>query len=431
MEFRYEGDLLSYMNIRYSNDRGIMLFGLFSVLGDGAELYIEGELIKGDLVIPKEAEALDLTSFSGYSHIETLGFETGSRCTRLDIRGCAGLKRIVMPEGIVYFMCSSNHELEYVYLPSTVDHIPSHAFSSCNKLETVEISEDAVITSIGAEAFSYCKSLKSFVLPLGSDVKSIGQSAFRSCYVFDFIYIPGKNLESVASNAFDYNTVVVFESVPTDGWSYTEYGEDHIGVRPDELITDGDVVYVVRDGSLVLVRYVGNGKNVTVPESLTFGGSKIKVTKIGYKAFYYNDTLEEIRFSENSVIERIDDYAINNCSKLRYLIIPASVKSIGNSAIRCGSVRYLAFDEGSVLESLDENAISSGADGSDIVLPATLIFVGQNALSSADVIYLNVEELPDGFADDWTYANEIYFKGQWAYDSAKIPRPIVEEGGEG
>ena len=430
MEVRYEGDLLSYLDVRYINDRNIILFGLFSVLGDGAELYIEDELIKGDLVIPQEAELLSSVSFSGYSHIETLQFESGSKCTRLDIRGCAGLKRIVMPEGIVYFMCSNNNKLEYVYLPSTVDYIPSYAFISCNELETVEISEGAVITAIGVEAFSYCKSLKSFVLPLGSDVKSIGESAFRSCYVFDFIYIPGKNLESVASNAFDYNTVVVFESVPTDGWSYTEYGEDHTGVSPDELIADDNVVYVIRDGSLVLVRYLGDDKKITVPESLTIGESEIKVTKIGYKAFYYNETLEEIRFSENSAIEKIDDYAINNCSKLRYLIIPASVKSIGNSAIRCGSIRYLAFDEGSVLESLDENAISSGADGSDIVLPATLIFVGRNALSSADVIYLNVEELPDGFADDWTYAYEIYFKGQWTYDSAKIPRPIVEEGGE-
>ena len=430
MEFRYEGDLLSYMNIRYSNDKGIIMFGLFSVFGDGAELYIEGELIKGDLVIPKEAETLDLISFSGYSHIEALGFETGSSCTRLDIIGCAGLKRIIMPEGIVYFMCTNNYELEYVYLPSTVDYIPAHAFSSCNELETVEISEDAVITSIGVEAFSYCKSLKNIVLPLGSDVKNIGQSAFKSCYVLDFIYIPGKNLESVGSGAFGNNTVVVFESVPTDGWSYTEYGEDCIGVRPDELITDGDVVYVVRDGSLVLVRYVGNGKKAIVPESLIVGEGELKVTKIGYKAFYYNDTLEEICFSENSIIERIDDYAINNCSKLRYLIIPASVKSIGYSAIMCGSIRYLAFDEESILEHLDENAIMSGAGGSDIVLPATLTFVGHHALSSADVIYLNVEQLSDGFADDWTHANEIYFKGQWTYDSAKIPIPLAEEGGE-
>ncbi|MBQ7344316.1 MAG: leucine-rich repeat domain-containing protein [Clostridia bacterium] len=428
MEVRYEGDLLSYLDVRYINDRGIILFGLFSVLGDGAELYIEDELIKGDLVIPKEAELLSSDSFSGYSHIETLQFEAGSKCTRLDIRGCDRLKSIIMPEGIVYFVCSNNYELEYVYLSSTVDYIPAYAFSLCYKLETVEISEDAVITSIEVEAFSYCKSLKNIILPLESDVKSIGQSAFRSCYLLDFIYIPGKNLESVASGAFDYNTVVVFESLPTDGWSYTEYGEDHTGVSPDELIADDNVVYVIRDGSLVLVRYLGDDKKITVPESLTIGESEIKVTKIGYKAFYYNETLEEIRFSGNSAIERIDDYAINNCSKLRSLVIPASVRSIGFRAIKSGSIKYLAFAEGSIIEYLDEYAILAGTNDSYLVLPTTLISIEYFALSSVDVIYLNVEGLPDGFIDGWTFANKIYFKGQWEYDSAGIPRPLCEEG---
>ena len=63
-------------------------------------------------------------------------------------------------------------------VPGGVTHIGNNAFSLCNTLTCVTISDD--VTHIGEEAFTYCYSLTDVIV--GSGVTDIAKRAFYNCY---------------------------------------------------------------------------------------------------------------------------------------------------------------------------------------------------------------------------------------------------------
>jgi len=109
--------------------------GGYSLMKYCENLYINGELVQGDLVIP--------------AGVTSIGYEAFS--------GCSGLTS--------------------VEIPASVTSIGVGAFSRCSGLSSVEIP--AGVTSIGIEAFYECSGLSSVEIPAG--VTSIGYGAFREC----------------------------------------------------------------------------------------------------------------------------------------------------------------------------------------------------------------------------------------------------------
>ena len=71
----------------------------------------------------------------------------------------------------------------------------------------------------------------------------------------------------------------------------------------------------------VLVKYVGNGGDVVIPDS---------VTAIGVKAFKGCSSLMSITISDS--VTSIGDEAFLDCSRLTSITIPDSVTSIGEEA---------------------------------------------------------------------------------------------------
>ena len=70
--------------------------------------------------------------------------------------------------------------------------------------------------------------------------------------------------------------------------------------------------------------------NITIPASVTYGGTAYRVTKIGNYAFYGCSSLTSV--SIPSSVTTIGDGAFNKCKGLASISIPNRVTSIGNEA---------------------------------------------------------------------------------------------------
>ena len=77
-------------------------------------------------------------------------------------------------------------DLACITLPETVQIIGNGAFSNCDCLETIELSQG--ITSIEQYAFYGCKKLKAITLP--ASLRSIGRNTFEGCSSLTKIEIP-------------------------------------------------------------------------------------------------------------------------------------------------------------------------------------------------------------------------------------------------
>ena len=88
-----------------------------------------------------------------------------------------------------------------------------------------------------------------------------------------------------------------------------------------DVLTSGQFSYVVKsDSSVAVVKYLGTDKTVSIPEKI----DDKKVTELEQEAVAYNDTVE-------------------------YIIVPESVKSIGNAAFyRCANLKAVVLGSKSI-----------------------------------------------------------------------------------
>lgn len=125
--------------------------------------------------------------------------------------------------------------------------------------------------------------------------------------------------------------------------------------------TYDDFEYYVSDDEVTIEKYIGNGRNVTIPSEINgipvryIGGNAFKgctclesvdicksVKDIGPEAFYDCSNLNFITFDSDSQLNLISYHAFHNCSSLTEISIPNSVKNIGfNAFIDCVNLKTI------------------------------------------------------------------------------------------
>lgn len=90
------------------------------------------------------------------------------------------LESIDLPEGLtkIGYMGFAGAGLKEIRIPSAVETIESHAFSTCENLASITF-EGTALTEISESMCSNCESLKEFIFPDG--IVSVGDFAFEGC----------------------------------------------------------------------------------------------------------------------------------------------------------------------------------------------------------------------------------------------------------
>lgn len=209
-------------------------------------------------------------------------------------------------------------ELEKVEMSNKVTKIGDYAFANCTSLEEIELSDNLEIIGIGA--FSGCESLEEIEIPDG--VVEIGYSAFYGCESLEEIYIPDGVVE-IGGSAF-YGCELLEEIYIPD--SVTFIGSDaFLGCSSLEEIYLSESITEINNNTF---RNCESLKEIYIPEGVTSIGSNafsgcssleiielpesIEEVRCGlhtdYGVFKDCESLKEIRISENSQLDNIDEF---------------------------------------------------------------------------------------------------------------------------
>lgn len=207
---------------------------------------------------------------------------------------------VTVIEGRAFLKCEA---LKEIVIPNSVTHIGGYVFDRCRALSSVTLSQELI--SIGDMAFSCCSSLEEIVIP--ESVVSIGKRAFGG-------YSNGERVSSyinVQVTVHAYNEPEYYKYTLNNGviWQLNEIYKDY--------------VLRLKDTGYVLVKYNGNAKEVSIPETF----NRKPIFEIGDNAFLNCDSVEKVIISNN--VKVIKSFVFRNCDNLTEIVIPSSVTEIG------------------------------------------------------------------------------------------------------
>lgn len=204
------------------------------------------------------------------------------------------------------------------------------------------------VRQIGVRAFANHRELFSVTLPDG--VRGVGAGAFKDCRHLTLAFLP-EGLEKIGLEAFsgcDELTLHGFEGSVTERYArengilFQSRGEATKPVPEKPAAhTDAPVpvsklefeTMTISAGSCALIRYNGQGGDVTVPQQVW----DETVRMIGVSAFAQCRTLRQVTLP--ATVTEISGGAFANCTELKSAMIPSSVRHIADDAFRgCGSV---------------------------------------------------------------------------------------------
>ena len=276
----------------------------------------------GDVVIPAMIDGKPVTSIGDNAFYES-----------------TSIKNIIIPNSVIsigggaFAFCTN---LTSVMIPNSVISIGKSAFSGCRALTSISLDEnnskfscqDGVlfnkekttlliylagkkgnsyeipnnVITIGDGAFQNCGSLTSITIP--NSVTSIGNSAFTSCFGLTSITIPD-SVTSIGDRAFSFCNGITSITIPN---SVTTLGT---------LVFEGN--------SLASIIVDENNLNYSSQDGVLFNKAKTAIR------CYPAGKIESSYSIPNSVTS-IEEWAFQNCSYIKSIIISNRVTKIGSYA---------------------------------------------------------------------------------------------------
>lgn len=311
-------------------------------------VYNKNNVYTGDIIIPATVNTLIVTSIADEA-----------------FRNC-NLNSITIPESIInigtdaFWGCSPQklmiHDIES-WLNITFADAESNPLTSKTQLyidggKVTKLTIPESVTNIGDYAFANFQDLTSVTIP--RSVTNIETRAFYGC----------ENLKEV----INYSPLDITKSSPMNG--FVAFYADYV---IDTIIGD----FLFNKSEKTLVKYIGNGGDVILPETLTDS-----CYAIGDNAFYACNNLTSV-FIPDSVTE-IGNGAFSKCSGLTTVAVGNSVVSVGNDAF-FGCYKLTSFTADDSLAYVGYAAFSGCQSLTSVVIP--------NAISIGDYAFSGCENL--------------------------------------
>ncbi len=356
-------------------------------------LYLNGELVEGDLVIPEGVTKIGDFAFCGYDVLTSVSLPASLE----SISGSAFLKCYLLNEitlnenngyyslidGILFnkdktelVMCPPGKEISDYIIPDGVTHIGEYAFSYENDLKSVTVGDG--VTDIGNYAFSYCEALSN--LSIGKNVTNIGEYAFYYCQA----------MEEIVWNAVSLNS--------SGDWVFHGIGWKSDGVK---VVIGDDVVLfpAIFSGGKIISVVIGSGET-TISEKAFYNCQQLTdvtflngVTTVGNNAFAKCTMLSGLNFGNGSI--SIGSSAFSDCDSLETLELSANIASVGYQAFYdCDGITDLNVNTATI----GNEVFYSCGNVKNLTIGENVSSVGKNAFSvlvRLEKIYWNAKNIAD------------------------------------
>ena len=315
----YEGTLAQWCAIDFP-DR------FANPTSDTENMYIDGQRLEGELVIPEGVTSIgdyafvccyDITGITLPEGLEQIGEEA--------FWWCWSVTSVNLPEGLVSIgkYAFERVRMDSITIPESLTEIGDHAFYDCDRLRQVTIPD--WVTSIGDSAFAGCDVLTQIHIPEG--ITQISDSAFSGCYNLTEINIP-ESVTRIGKYAFSGCASLTQLHIPE---GVTEIGAGAFsGCCSLAAIDLPEGLTVINEG---VFSGCGSLTGIVIPEG---------VTGIGDYAFSGCQRLKAIKIPEG--VTSIGEYAFCGCRSLSNLVLGNRIASIGDRAFDdCFSLSHIQF----------------------------------------------------------------------------------------
>ncbi|MBO4661595.1 MAG: leucine-rich repeat protein [Bacteroidaceae bacterium] len=349
--------------------------------------------------------------------------------------GCSGLTSFTIPNTVTsigenaFYGCDA---LTSIIIPNTVTRIGDKAFSGCSGLTSVTINSSQIVSVDYGSSGLYTifgTYIEEYII--GDDVTSIGEYAFRGCSGLTSVTI-GNSVTSIGNNAF-YRcsglTSVTINSNEIVSKTYT-YDSNLVTIFGSQVKE-----YIIGEG----VTSIGenafchcDGLSVTIPNSVTTIGACAFDGYLTKAEFASMESLCRMQFEdEYSNPLSCADYLYVNGQEVKDLVIPSSVKSIGDYAF-CfcdwltsvtipNSVTSISWNAFSYCANLTSVTINSNAIVSENQYPSSILgtifgsqvkeyIIGDDVTSIGDYAFCGLDCLTSV-----TIGNSVTSIGEYAF----------------
>ena len=296
--------------------------------------------------------------------------------------------------------------------------IGSYSFSESNNLTNLTISNG--IETIGKYAFNTCTGLKSIELP--QSLTSIGSSAFGGCSKLREIVcdVDKDPMFEITDDVFHTDTKSQAILYVPLGWKFkyenaagwTSFVHDHIENGKWLQTTDPDDYYLKykyhtgkNKASVIEIVFPENEEKLTIPSTFT---------------------ISEGQYAGQYDIETIAPVVFQNKEKVKKLMLPASLKSIGSKAFNgCSKLTRLCIESIPTMD--NEDAFSTYGKTILFVPTGTLSTIegkaGWSAFTRKYEGYYD-DESPDGVDRAYIYLKQTDDKRTAILTKSSIADPV-------
>lgn len=349
------------------------------------------------VVVPKNVSAIAdsaVNMFRGTNN--TVKFVTLPRQTskigKNAFANCSGLVGVSMSDFVTSIGESafkSDSALTNFRAPTSLQTLSQAAFSDCTSLSKVKNLDATGITEIPSDCFAGCSKLEEIVLP--ANISKIRPGAFGSSGL-KTINLEDTKLEELEDSAFNSCSALTQVTVPST------------------LKTMGQAVFMF-SGITEVKNFAGT--SVSKIESMAFYFSSLiqielpeTLEIIDNSAFASCSELTRVGGLQNTKVTQILDGAFSGCSKLKNVIFPqtlltlgggaysgcsaltsvtfnSNLKTIGANAFEgCSSLSQLTGLEKTVVATIGDSAFKDCTSLVDVSLPNTIQTIGANAFAN-------------------------------------------------